>query len=129
MTRREFMRAVGATMALVALPVPRPRPEEPMGLLGLVDDATYAPWVYARSTVDAVTRAAMRTSPLSFRRWLEFEQANLELEASAQFGRPIRFEVIDEDGAQIRRNVGEDTYSVLWREDMTDHPEWRTWRP
>lgn len=114
MTRREFIRGVPGCLLAFAAPALVTDPGKPDEI------------VWARSTVEVAGFRAMRASPLSFRRWLEFEQAYLEEAATAQYGRSIQFEIINEDGEEIRRDHASDNYCVLWRERFDLHPYWST---
>lgn len=121
MTRREFMVAAAGAVLVFGTGVRDEAAvaDEPMGLLGLIDDDTYRSWVYAKATITGVTLAALgRESAAALRRWRDFEQAALEGEASEQYGRPVRFEVIDEDGQWLRREPDRDEAFVLFRERM-----------
>jgi hypothetical protein len=116
MKRRDFLTGATAAVLLAACPG-LAAPDEPMGLLGLIDDDTYAPsQIWARSSLvsGAFVTGAIGQGALA--RWVAWERTALEAEASERYGRPVRFEVIDEDGQVLRQEPHTDAWRVLFRE-------------
>lgn len=113
MNRREFMRgAVGCVLAFAAPSL-------------VTDPGDPADIVWARSSLISGAMLAV-ASPESLKRWMAWERVALETEATEQYGRPIRFEVIDEDGEWLRPEPGLDAKYILWRERLDLHPYWKT---
>lgn len=112
MNRREFLLgSLGAALVVAApsLVTASPAPEE---------------IVWARTELSGVQVKLMSRERLVS--WLASERVMLEQDATEQFGRPIEFEAIEEDGQTLIREPGTDIFRVVWRERLDLHPYWKT---
>lgn len=118
MKRREFLTLTGGAVLAVA-GAPLLARDDPMGVLGLIDDSTYANVIYAKTTFSGQMYTLMRRSPdaaARVRSYLESERTLIEAEASREYGRPIRFEALEFDGSPFRYVADRDEVEVLYIE-------------
>lgn len=115
MTRRDVLTLFAGAAAFACAPS-LAGADEPIGLLGLIDDSTYAPVVYAQTRLSGASVRALSVNKARLAAWLADEQARLERDASEQYGRPIRFEALEFDGQRLTCDPGQDVWRVVYVE-------------